>query len=431
MQSPPTRKPDRQEDCTSNVPIASSSIGKRGYTSSSRRAAFTKRLSVQMGEKSLRRDDRAPRYSELKQKLAFLCEVILGYDLLVVFVLSSVLTLIIHFLSDEKSWISFLSQSKAAIGTLGAFYSFALVFRTNICYSRWWEGRTLWGTMIVNCIRITQQARLWIEDELLVDRLECLAITFAYACKAQLREKSIDDEEEHGSKLVACGILAQEELNVISRHVAWQPYYCIDAMRSVIYEGLKTSNNQSDWRKNVALEAMERTICTLSDAIGGCIRVRSTGLPVAYDDILYTMGAVFFTAACMAWAGDCGPYNPLLVLVIYIAVKMIIGVGNDMEDPFGHDVSDLPLEKFCTTIERQIEAIGQRADMAGYNLAYGPSVGKMGFPGSSSSSCTTLAPISDDDDIEVGPILETDAFIDKSSEEEQEESNPTSYQTFP
>ncbi len=41
--------------------------------------------------------------------------------------------------------------------------------------------------------------------------------------------------------------------------------------------------------------------------------------------------------ASLAWASEMKFYNPVLVLAIYTVVKMITAVGNDMEDPFGHD----------------------------------------------------------------------------------------------
>lgn len=201
-----------------------------------------------------------------------------------------------------------------------------------------------------------------------------MAITFAYACKAQLRGNSIKNKVEDGANLVRRGVLAQEELDMIGKQTAWQPYYCIDAMRAVMNEGLLLNNNQNhpDWRLQSAHQAMENTIAKLSSTIGGCIRVKSTGLPVAYDDILNAMGCIFFLAAILAWAPGVGLYNPIIVLVAYVIVKMIVGLGNDMEDPFGHDESDLPLEKFCVTIEKQINAIDERAHMIPYNLAYGP-----------------------------------------------------------
>jgi len=313
--------------------------------------------------------------SETMHKISFLSEMILGFDLLFVFIFSSALTYGVNYVGSESNkWLSYLTASSSAVGTLGALFSFALVFRTNICYARWWEGRTLWGAIIVNSIRICQQSRLWIHDELLNDRVDCLAITFAFVCKAMLRGHCISDDEEDGKVLVRKGVLAQEELDVITQEAAWQPYYCIDALRATINEGLvKTEHKISyDGRKNAAHTAMEETVGSLANAIGGCIRVRSTGLPVAYDIILNSIGFVFFIAATIAWAPGAKYYNPILVLVIFIAMKMIIGVGNDMEDPFGLDESDLPLESFCATIESQINAIEERRHVVNYDLAYGP-----------------------------------------------------------
>eukprot|EP00984_Skeletonema_dohrnii_P038846 scaffold42582_cov255-Skeletonema_dohrnii-CCMP3373.AAC.1 len=305
-----------------------------------------------------------------RHKVEFLKEMIVGVDLLVVVIAASIVTIGVNQFGNE--WQSFISDSKPAIGTLGAFYSFALVFRTNICYSRWWEGRVLWGTIIVCSIRITQQAHLWIKEPALVHRLSCISIIFAYCCKAQLRGSGLEDDSEGGSKLLRKGVISQEELDLISRQSGWQPYYCIDAMRVVISEGLKWDETNSEWKKNAAQAAMEETICTLANSIGGCIRVRSTGLPTAYDDILNTTGAIFFTAACLAWAPGAGLYNPIVVLIVYTIVKMIIGVGSDMEDPFGHDESDLPLEKFCEEIDKQITAVDERAKIITFDLARGP-----------------------------------------------------------
>ena len=139
-----------------------------------------------------------------------------------------------------------MSDSKPAIATLGTFYSFALVFRTNICYARWWEGRVLWNTstIIIWSIRITQQAHLWIKEPVLVQRLSNLAIIFAYCCKAHLRGAGIQDESEGGAKLLENGYISQEELDTISRQSGWEPYYCIDAMRVTISEGLRSNEKQ-------------------------------------------------------------------------------------------------------------------------------------------------------------------------------------------
>eukprot|EP00984_Skeletonema_dohrnii_P010664 scaffold4179_cov71-Skeletonema_dohrnii-CCMP3373.AAC.5 len=317
-----------------------------------------------------------------RHKLEFLKEMIVGVDLLLVVIAASVITFGVNQFGNE--WLSFISDSKPAIGTLGAFYSFALVFRTNICYSRWWEGRVLWGTIIVSSIRMAQQAHLWIKEPALVHRLSCLSIIFAYCCKAHLRGLGLDDDTEGGSKLLRKGVISQEELDLISRQSGWQPYYCIDAMRAVVSAGLRTDDEQGGWKKNAAQTAMEETICKLADSIGGCIRVKTTGLPVAYDDILNTTGAIFFIAACLAWAPGTGLYNPIIVLIVYIIVKMIIGVGSDM-------------------VDRQITAVDERAKIITFDIANGPSTH---IPAQRSSSYSIFPVYQDcgDDDIESGRV---------------------------
>ena len=72
----------------------------------------------------------------LLNKLKYIKEMMLGVDLVVVMAAASFAT---YFVSTRvgADWLSFISESKPFISTAGAFYSFALVFRTNICYSRW------------------------------------------------------------------------------------------------------------------------------------------------------------------------------------------------------------------------------------------------------------------------------------------------------
>ena len=69
-----------------------------------------------------------------RHKAEFVFETIRGWDLPIVFVLSMIVTVAVGHTNEN---LPFLSHSTAAVGTLGALYSFALVFRTNICYSRW------------------------------------------------------------------------------------------------------------------------------------------------------------------------------------------------------------------------------------------------------------------------------------------------------
>ena len=56
------------------------------------------------------------------------------------------------FLGEDDELRETFSNSSSGVAILGGLLSFVLVFRTNVCYSRWWEGRCLWGGAIFSTI---------------------------------------------------------------------------------------------------------------------------------------------------------------------------------------------------------------------------------------------------------------------------------------
>ena len=95
------------------------------------------------------------------------------------------------------------------------------------------------------------------------------------------------------------------------------------------------------------------------------------------------------------------------------------------EDPFGHDESDLPLEKFCEEIDKQITAVDERAKIITFDLATGPAAHvpsertssystftmSSSYQGSMSSSYRESPATSVDDDIESGLMSETERLV--------------------
>ena len=82
--------------------------------------------------------------------------------------------------------MQFVTTSRSALGFFAAFAGFILVFRTQICYGRWWEGRCLWGKLIFASISISQQAGCWFRSRDGLRKLCRAVVCFAYASKNQL-----------------------------------------------------------------------------------------------------------------------------------------------------------------------------------------------------------------------------------------------------
>jgi putative membrane protein len=62
-----------------------------------------------------------------------------------------------------------------------------LVFRTQLSYDRWWEGRTIWGMITYTTRDVSRQAVNYVKSPEHVARVCRWAIAFPAAMKAHLR----------------------------------------------------------------------------------------------------------------------------------------------------------------------------------------------------------------------------------------------------
>ncbi len=228
---------------------------------------------------------------------------------------------------------------------------------------RWWEGRCLWGALIFAAINFAQQGQCWIEDKTDLRRLCCSIVSFSFACKCQLRGLSL--VETDGKYLQDKGLVKKMELNAIRTRNGWQPYYFLSAMREAINNDLSKSTKENSgsgysYRGSTAesqLLLFEESLNELAKSIGGLIRVKSTGLPLGYDIVFIFVLRAFFVIATLAWTPLLGWYTAAVIGVSNLVVHLIICLGTCLEDPFGEELTDLPLDKFCKSIETQIEAV--------------------------------------------------------------------------
>ena len=72
----------------------------------------------------------------------------------------------------------------------------------------------------------------------------------------------------------------------------------------------------------------------------------------------------FFIGAPLAWAESAGWLTPVICLVLYLVIRALMVLGNELEDPFGNHRADHPLEKFCTVVERQCKVVLERHQAA-------------------------------------------------------------------
>ncbi len=223
-----------------------------------------------------------------------------------------------------------------------------LVFRTNTAYERFWEGRKLWGSL-VNSIRNLARM-IWISvsessPKDLEEKIQILhlLVVFAIATKLHLRGQPINSEI----------------IDLI-------PEYWYERLREVHNPPLQVAlligeYLQQEFERNCInsyqLTAMLKLLDAMVDVLGGCERILKTPIPVAYSIhlkqllLIYCLTLPFQLVTELAW------WTAPIVSVISFTVFGIEQIGIEIENPFGLDANDLPLESICQTIQINIEEL--------------------------------------------------------------------------
>jgi putative membrane protein len=220
---------------------------------------------------------------------------------------------------------------------VGLALGLLLVFRTNASYDRFWEGRKLWGG-IVNASRNLGRsaAALFGDDPVYTDLIRWVR-AYPYACMHSLRGSTPVFPEGVLSDIV-------REPNVplaISVRMSL-------ALKSAMAKGLISDVQQM---------ALDREVGTLIELIGGCERIHKTPLPFAYvvhlrrAVVLYCLTLPFCLVQPMGW------WSILATVFIAYVMLGIEEIGVEIEDPFGTDANDLPLERICETIAKNLDEL--------------------------------------------------------------------------
>lgn len=219
-----------------------------------------------------------------------------------------------------------------------------LVFRTNASYDRFWEGRKLWGGIVNETRNLARAAKVLLSgDPVLAARLLRWTIAFTYATMNVLRGKN-------GFGEVAASLPPDEV------HAALGANHVPLAVAVRMSEQLAEARRRGLMSDYVHM-TLDQNVQLLVDYMGACERIHKTPLPFAYVVhlrralLLYCFTLPFALLDAFGWAAI-----PVTLLVSYILLG-IEEIGVEIEDPFGHDDNDLPLERICGTIEGNLSAM--------------------------------------------------------------------------
>ena len=221
-----------------------------------------------------------------------------------------------------------------------------LVFRTNTAYDRYWEGRKSWGTLVVNIRNLSRLMQVAIacsegEEQQQKERSIKYLQAFAIATKRHLRNEKIEDDLDQ--------ILSEEEI-VKLRNVKHIPLELTFWLSDYLHKQVQIERIDSNY-----FASMNGYVNALIEGLTSCERILKTPLPISYCIylkrliLIYCIGLPFHLVMQIDW------FAAIVVGLVSFILLGVEQIGNEIENPFGHDANDLPLDDICQNIITNVE----------------------------------------------------------------------------
>ncbi|PSR81782.1 Bestrophin, RFP-TM, chloride channel-domain-containing protein [Coniella lustricola] len=289
-----------------------------------------------------------------------------------------------------------LGVSSILLTVTGFVVSLGLSFRNSSAYERYMEGRKYWAQIVLSSQNLARV--IWIHgkerpdttDKDVLAKLTAINLitAFAVAVKHKLRFEPYTNYEDISSlvgHLDTFAYHATRETPDLARHRHINP-----AKATGEYLGISfaASNPRKAIKKatrplgNLPLEIlsylasyidetvengqltipMQQTLAynnlaALNDALVGTERVLTTPLPIAYAIAISQITWVYcFLLPFQLFPNLSWVTIPATVAAGYIILGLLF-IGREIENPFGEDVNDLPLENYCAQIAQEMDII--------------------------------------------------------------------------
>jgi putative membrane protein len=235
---------------------------------------------------------------------------------------------------------------------LGLPLAIFLGFRNTAAFDRYWEARKLWGELVLRCHNFNRQCLCMIDvaSDGATDIQKTMlyrAAAFAYALKMQLRR---DQDDKPMRALLSEAELAQAKQST-------NPYAAL-----MLNMGRDLRTCQRAGRiDNQSVAQIDNTLSGMVAAAAACERISNTPVPFSYTLLLHRTAYVYCFLLPFGLVDTLTFMTPLVVAVVAYTFFGLDALGDEIEEPFGEQPNDLPLNAICRSIEISVrEALGEQ-----------------------------------------------------------------------
>ncbi|QRA44956.1 bestrophin family protein [Chryseobacterium cucumeris] len=228
---------------------------------------------------------------------------------------------------------------------IGLALAIFMGFCNSASYDRFWEGRKLWGLLVIETRSLTRQILSLVKDSSPEakeekEKIIKLISAFAWSLNFQLRDKS---GTEHLERL-----LSSEQLEKVKNKK-----FIPNSILGFIADWLSEQNKKGNI-DTIVMTSMDHQLNQFSNISGGCERIYNTPLPFAYSVLLHRTVYLYCFWLPFGLVDTLGWMMPLIVLLISYTFIALDAIIQEIGEPFGEEENDLALNSICRTIEFSI-----------------------------------------------------------------------------
>lgn len=227
---------------------------------------------------------------------------------------------------------------------LGVILGLFLVLRTNTAYDRWWEGRKLWGQLVNDTRQLAIKISAFLPANAVDDRafFKTMIPNTAFAMKEHLRDSILVGELETLDEETKQRIISSKHRpNMIDR---------------LLYERVMKCRNEGKITDE-QLIILDKELKGFTDIVGACERIKNTPIPYSYSMFIKKFLFIYAVTLPISFLWDYKYWTvPIVMLAFYFLVSVEL-IAEEIEDPFGKDINDLPLNELSLKIRRNVAEI--------------------------------------------------------------------------
>ncbi len=227
---------------------------------------------------------------------------------------------------------------------LGIVLGLFLVFRTNSAYDRWWEGRKLWGSFVNNTRNLALKLNAFLSQD----------DTETRKWFAIMIPNLVMSLKEHLRQGVKTEFLESPDAHFLVnlKKVKHGPNF----ISSILYQKVNDLYKQQTISGD-QLFMVDKELKEFSDIIGACERIKNTPIPYSYTMYIKQFIFIYIITLPFAFVTTSGYITvPIVVLITFVLLSVEL-IAEEIEDPFGRDINDLPTDELAVKIKENVREI--------------------------------------------------------------------------